>query len=265
MQRVTLCTLASALFWSHSAFACVLPPEFSLMSAYPGAIASANRVQGDMSFTLPGSPLRKVDPKGTGVVCKSWKHKPELTLMAVKLIKQGADQTTSSDFEILMLDTATGAIRHRLLSTAPPDPDGFVKTFHSFDLYPYSTVPAMPTFGVATARVRSVKGAKTVLNTLALYVYDNGAPRQVLDLERSASQIPPYAENGRTQQVTRNLKPLIAMNNGLNDLEVTVRQSVNYSLRDDAGNSKYMDETISSKSYVLQFDGSMYRPVGPAY
>lgn len=265
MKHVTLVTLASALLWSHAAFACGLPDNFSLMSAYPGAVPSPNRINGDMSFTLPGSPLRKVDPKGTGVVCKAWKHKPDLTLMAVKLVKQGVPQTTSSDFEILLLDTATGAIRHRLPSIAEPDPEGFVKTFHSFNLFPYSTVPAMPTFGVTTARVRNVKGATTVLQNLALYVYTDDKPLRVLELAQSAAQIPPFAENGRTQQVTRNLKPLPAISNGLNDLEVTVRQSVNYSLRDDAGNSKYMDETISNKSYVLQFDGSVYRAVGPTF
>ena len=265
MKHATLVTLASALLWSHAAFACGLPDNFSLMSAYPGAVPSPNRINGDMSFTLPGSPLRKVDPKGTGVVCKAWKHKPDLTLMAVKLVKQGVPQTTSSDFEILLLDTATGAIRHRLPSIAEPDPEGFVKTFHSFDLYPYSMVPAIPTFGVSTARVRDLKGATTVLNTLTLYVYANDQPQRVLEMERSTAQIPPYAKNGRTQRVTRNLKPLPVIHNGLNDLEVTVRQSVDYSLSDDEGNSKYMDETISSKSYVLQFDGSMYRAVGPTF
>lgn len=264
MKRLTFCILATGWFWSHAALACKLPPAFSLISAYPHAIASPRRISGDQSFTLPGTPVRKVDPKGDGVVCTVFRQKPELTLLAVTMFAQDADKNVGDPFEILIVDSATGAVRHRILEQAKVDAAGFMMAFYAFDNATYSTVPDAPMFGVVTARDRRMNGLVESVRTMTLYSYASGKPVPVLVQTRMRSiELPRRPEQEPATDIeSRSMTPLASMHHGLNDLQVNVRHYLEIIGRDANGGSTVREQPIGSGSYVLQFDGAMYRESG---
>ncbi len=257
---------AAALLFSQSAFACVDKLPDLLKRAYPNARPGPGAAEGDRSFTLPGNPIRLVTVP-EGVACKVWSEKPELTLVAVSIehLPKTA-QSSGGDLELLVVDTATGAIRHRLLEQGMMDSDAYKTTFGEFDTADYSTTPAKPLFGVRTDQVADTFGRRSEIEMFTLYTYQGGKLARVLELQTgSNNQVtvePPEGSNSKACGERKEESTVIArsptMHNGLNDLVVDLTKSTaKCTMVKDT--EEWNTTKTATTSHVLQFDGTMYR------
>lgn len=114
--------------------------------AYPGAVAQGEGFlrTSDRTITLPSD--TSINPHA--IVCRRWRGRPGLLLVAVPLIAQVRSDGTSGDLDVLVVDESTGSPRHRLRLPRAMDDDAIRLAGVSFDTAPYVLGPDRLAFGV---------------------------------------------------------------------------------------------------------------------
>ena len=257
---------AAALLLSQSAFACVDQLPDMLKRAYPGARPGPGTAEGDRSFTLPGLPVRLVTVP-EGVSCKVWTEKPELTLVAVTIEQLPKTALSSGgDLELFLIDSATGAIRHRLLEQGMMDSDAYKTTFGEFDTGDYSTAPERPLFGVRSDQVAETSGRRSEIEMFTLYAVNGGKIERVLELQTgSNNEVNVDVHEGASSKACGERKEestVISrsptLRNGLNDLVVDLAKSTATCMM-VKGAEEWTTKKSTTTQHVVQFDGKTYR------
>lgn len=261
---------AATLLFAQSAYACADRLPDILKRAYPSTRPVPAAVDGDKSFTLPGMPVRLVTVP-EGVTCKVWAEKPEFTLVAVTIehLPKTA-QSAGGDLEILVVDSATGAIRHRLLEQGMMDSDSYKTTFGEFDTGEYSDQPGHLTFGVRTDQVAEAFGRRSEVEMFTLYAISGGKLTRVMELQAGSSnevnvEVTETAANrncGDRKEESTTISRSPEVHNGMNDLVVELTRTASKCMM-VKGQEEWTTKKSTTTSHTLQFDGKTYRmPAG---
>ncbi len=252
-----------ALLLSQQAFACQDQLAGIVKRAYPHAAFN------DGGFDLPGATLLHID-LNDGVSCKKWPAHPEWTLVSVTLQHMPADpRDPEADLEILVVDSATGAIGSRLVEDGMLDSDAMRTGLLGFDTARYGVTPGSLVFGIRTSSTGGAHGWSIMAETLRLYALKAAALTRILELQTSSESARGPSESRRVHKGSANendlekrtIAPATQVHNGLNDLLVqtirTERDSVEREGRDDRIT---VSRHQSSERYI--FDGDVYVKAG---
>ena len=147
--------------------------------AYPNADADGELTMraGNRTLTLP-SPS-SINPHA--IVCRRWRGRPGLLLVAVPLIAEVGVDSTLGDLDVLVVDEATGTPRQRLRMPHAMDNDAVRISGISFDTAPYQLGPDRLAFGVRSEWIGSSRPNPLMETTLSLYEPRGAALSPVLD------------------------------------------------------------------------------------
>ena len=224
--------------------------------AYPGAVAESGRLMrvGDRTLTLPveGS----IDPHA--IVCRRWRGRPGLLLVAVPLIAQVRSDGTSGDLDVLVVDQTTGTPRQRLRVPNAMDDDAIRLSGISFDTAPYRLGPDRLAFGVKREWAGSSRPNPFSETTLSLYEVrgrDLSPVLQDVVVFRSVGEwgLSCAGETVLTERILRMIPGLRGQ-----DISVLDRRTHSTSGEDKSGECASTDRTETPRTIVLPFDGERY-------
>jgi len=232
--------------------------EMIVRLAYPGAIAQGEGFlrAGDRTITLPSD--SSINPHA--IVCRRWRGRPGLLLVAVPLIAQVRSDGTSGDLDVLVVDEATGSPRHRIRLPHAMNDDAIRLSGISFDTAPYILGPDRLAFGVKREWMGSSRPNPFLETTLSLLEVRAGALSRVLDnlvVFRSVGtwDLSCAGETVATERILR-MRP----GQHGQDISVLERQTRTASKPDKGGECHSTDRAEPPRTILLPFDGERYQP-----
>ncbi|WP_152950359.1 hypothetical protein [Brevundimonas sp. Bb-A] len=224
--------------------------------AYPNAVADGERTMktGNRTLTLP-SPS-SINPHA--IVCRRWRGRPGLLLVAIPLIAEVGVDSTLGDLDVLVVDEPTGTPRHRLRIPHAMDDDAVRISRISFDTAPYRFGPDRLAFGVRREWVGCSRPNPFMETTLSLYEPRGAALAPVLDdliVERSQGQwdLSCAGETVVTERILR-------MVPGQKGQDISVLERITQSTSREAKNGECSttDQAVAPRTIRLSFDGKRY-------
>lgn len=126
-------------------------------------------------------PGRAID-QDRGAVCKIWPADPALTIAALPLSRPGnTDIQGTDDLEVLVADTATGAIVAHQLRKSALQFDAVAIRELVIDTAPYQLTPRLRAFGIRVDYDNMSRASPYGARALSLYVMEGARLRTVLD------------------------------------------------------------------------------------
>jgi hypothetical protein len=234
--------------------------EIIIHNAYPDATK-----RDDETFQFGGSTISIKDGETVSdtphmMKCRVWPANPHLTLVAVPLIKSSNDDGTVGDLELLVIDTATDAVKHRLLLDNRMTDDAVSISTIEFDTAPYRLAKDQTAFGARISTANSSRPNPYDNVSLWLYVIDKGSLHQVLDgmivSERTGEWDTNCAGEFQSKQTT--LSMASNKTHGFADIMTVETKSTNISFVEKDQSCK--DKTVKSKPQTLRliYDGEQY-------
>lgn len=224
--------------------------------AYPDAVVQGGRAVRvrDRTLTLPSE--TSIDPHA--MVCRRWRGRPGLLLVAVPLIAQVRSDGTSGDLDVLVVDETTGTPRQRLRLPHAMDDDAIGVSDVSFDTAAYQLGPERLAFGVRQTRVGSSRPNPFLETTLSLYEVRDGALAPVLEnlvVSRSRGEWD-LSCPGETLSTER----ILRMTPGRRgqDISLLERRTRRVSKTDKSGECLTRDHTEPPTTVLIPFDGERY-------
>lgn len=229
--------------------------------AYPGAVAQGERSvrTGNRTLTLP-SPS-SIDPHA--IVCRRWRGRPGLVLVAAPLIAQVRVDSTVGDLDVLVVDETTGNTQHRLRIPHAMDDDAVSISAISFDTAAYRLAPDRLAFGVRREWVGSSRPNPFRETTLSLYEPRGQTLSQVLEevvVQRIQGEwdLSCAGETVMTERILR----MIPGQHG-QDISVLERITHSNSREAESGECKTTDQAVAPRTVRLSFDGERYHVPRP--
>jgi hypothetical protein len=224
--------------------------------AYPGAVAQGQRsVQaGNRTLTLPSA--SSIDPHA--MVCRRWRGRPGLLLVAVPLIAQVRPDSTLGDLDLLVVDEAAGAPRQRLRIPHAMDDDAVAISGVSFDTAAYELEPGRLAFGVRREWTGSSRPNPFRETTLSLYEVRGGTLSPVLEnlmVSRSVGEWDTSCA-GETVLTERILR--MAPGRRAQDISVLERTTRSISKVGKGGECSTTDRRETPRTIRVTFDGGRY-------
>lgn len=265
-----LVALALCPFAGRAASTPCTRAETIVQHAYPKAVLDANgsyTVEG-ARITLPSDDEVNSDPRD--VICKVWPAHPGLILAAVPLMLHGdGDDGDSGDLDVLVLDTRTLAVRHRLRLPEVIEEDATPTSDLSFDTAHYRLSATTIAFGLRVSIDHgSIVGSITETDLLLLAII-NGKLRLVLPSYTvamsnendypSPSGAVRCTSDSVTSSVVLNMAPTVHA--GLADIDATeqgTEASAEATVDSTTGCPKLSNQRIGTKTR-LTFNGQIYR------
>ena len=265
-----LTALVLCPFAGHAASTPCARAETIVQRAYPKAIlgADGSYTVEDARITLPSDDEVNSDPRD--VICKVWPTHPELTLAAVPLMRHGdGDDSDSGDLDVLVLDTRTLAVRHRLRLPDVIEEDATPTSELSLDTARYRLSATTTAFGLRVSVDHgSIVGSITETDLLLLAII-NGKLRLVLpNYTVAMSNENDYPSPGGavtctsdsvTSSVVLNMAPTV--HSGFADIDATeqgTEANAGAAIESTTGCPKLSNQDIGTKTR-LTFDGQIYR------
>ena len=226
--------------------------------AYPGAVAQSEGFlrAGDRTITLPSD--TSINPHA--IVCRRWRGRPGLLLVAVPLIAQVRSDGTSGDLDVLVVDEASGSPRQRLRLPHAMDDDAIRLSGVSFDTAPYVLGSDRLAFGVKREWSGSSRPNPFLETTLSLFEVRAGGLSRVLEdlvVFRSTGSwdLTCAGETVATERILR-MRP----GQHGQDISVLERRTRSASKPDKGGECRSTDRAEPSRTILLPFDGERYQP-----
>jgi len=230
--------------------------EAIVRQAYPGVLAERDGLlrAGDRTITLPSD--KSINPHA--IVCRRWRGRPGLLLVAVPLIAQVRSDGTSGDLDVLVVDESTGSPRHRLRLPRAMDDDAIRLTGVSFDTAPYVLGPDRLAFGVKREWIGSSRPDPFLETTMSLFEVRAGALSRVFDdlvVFRSTGtwDLTCAGETEATERILR-MRP----GRHGQDISVLERRTRAASVPDNGGECRSTDRAEPPRTILLHFDGERY-------
>lgn len=242
--------------------------QHAYLKAVPGAQGSYT-VEGTR-ITLPLDDKVNSDPRD--VICKVWPSHPELTLAAVPLIHHGdGDDPDTGDLDVLVLDTHTLAVRHRLRLLDIIKEDATPTSELSLDTARYRLSATTTAFGLLVSVDHgSIIGSFSETDLLLLAIID-GKLRLVLPSYAVAMSREDDDSSGPARCPSDSTTSSAVLNMaatghaGFADINVTeddteAKANANANAAADSANEcPAMSEQNSQIKTRLTFDGQTYR------
>ncbi|UHS60660.1 hypothetical protein HRR99_03560 [Agrobacterium vaccinii] len=155
--------------------------EEIIRNAYPDATKS-----GDETFTVGGSAISVNDSEVAVdapqvMRCRVWSANPQLTLVAVPLMTSMNEDGNEGDLDLLVVETATSAVKHRLRLENRMNDDALRISAVEFDTARYRLAKDQTAFGLRISTSGSSRPNPYSDVSLWLFTLENGALRPVLD------------------------------------------------------------------------------------
>ncbi|WP_416408311.1 hypothetical protein [Agrobacterium rosae] len=115
------------------------------------------------------------------MTCRVWPANPQLTLVAVPLMTSTNDDGNEGALELLVIETATSAIKHRLLLESRMNDNALRISAVEFDTARYRLTREQTAFGLRMSTSGSSRPNPYSDVSLWLFTLDNGSLRPVLD------------------------------------------------------------------------------------
>ncbi len=113
--------------------------------------------------------------------CRVWSANPQLTLVAVPLMKSASDDGNQGDLELLVVGTTTSAVKYRLILENRMNDDALRISAVEFDTARYRLAKDQTAFGLRMSTSGSSRPNPYSDVSLWLFTLDHGALRPVLD------------------------------------------------------------------------------------
>lgn len=265
-----LAALALLPFVGRAASAPCPQAETIIEHAYPRAVSGA-----DGSYIFEGAritppPDDKVNSDPRDLICKVWPIHPELTLAAVPLMHHGdGDDPDMGDLDVLVLDTRTLSVRHRLRLPGVIEEDATPTSELSFDTARYRLSATTTAFGLRVSVDHGSNVGSITETDLLLLAVINGKLRLVLPNYTVAmsneNDYPSPSGSARctsdsvTSSVVLNMAPTV--HTGFADIEATeqgTKANAKATIDSPPGCPKLSNQDIGTKTR-LTFDGQIYR------
>lgn len=229
--------------------------------SYPGATWQGERTLKvrDRTITLP-SPS-SINPHA--IICRRWRGRPGLVLVAVPLIAQVGIDSTIGDLDVLVVDERTGKTRHRLRVPHAMDDDAVRLSGISFDTAPYRLAPDRLAFGVRREWTGSSRPNPFMETTLSLYEARGAALSPVLDdliVQRSQGEWDTSCAGDSI--LTERIVRMIPGRHG-QDISVLERVTHSTSRAAQSGDCSTTDQAVAPRTIRLSFDGDRYEVPRP--
>ncbi|WP_284776864.1 hypothetical protein [Agrobacterium sp. lyk4-40-TYG-31] len=194
------------------------------------------------------------------VKCRVWPANPQLTLVAVPLIKSTNEDGTVGDLELLVIDTASLAVKHRLLVADRMNDDAISISGVEFDTARYRLTQNQTAFGLRISTTGSSRPNPYDDVGLWLYVIEKGSLRPVLDGLVVSQNAGEWDTNcaGEFQSSESTLSISSNKTHGYADIAVIETKSTKTSFVEKDNDCK--DKTVTSKPQTLRlvYDGKQY-------
>lgn len=234
--------------------------EVIVHNAYPDATK-----RDDETFQFGGSTI-SINHGETGIdaphmmTCRVWPANPQLTLVAVPLIKSANEDGTVGDLELLVIDTASSAVKHRLLLDNRMTDDAISISAVEFDTARYRLTQEQTAFGLRISTVGSSRPNPYDDVSLWLYVIDKGSLRPILDGMIVSKNTGEWDTNcaGEFQSMQSTLSIASTRTHGYADITVVETRSTKTNFVEKDNNCE--DKTVTSKPQTLRlvYDGEQY-------
>ena len=236
--------------------ACIAGGAAIIGNAYPAA-----RATGDGTFDVEGATVRlPADGDPHAMVCRTWPSRPDLTLVAVPLMKGQSDDGNTGDIELLVVGSGDLAVRQRLRLAGLMNDDALYVSNVALDTALYRLAPARTAFGLRLSLHGSSRPNPFGETTLWLFLIDGGRIRPVLDNIVVASHRGEWDTNcaGEFEAVERTLSMEPSPGSAVSDIVVSEKTTTTVSTagKDDACDDTAMTATATHR---LRYDGSAYR------
>ncbi|WP_421361815.1 hypothetical protein [Agrobacterium rosae] len=234
--------------------------EVIVRNAYPDATKND-----DETFQFGKSTI-SINDRETGIdaphlmTCRVWPANPQLTLVAVPLIKSANEDGTVGDLELLVIDTASSAVKQRLLLDNRMADDAIRISAVEFDTARYKLSREQTAFGLRISTAGSSRPNPYDDVSLWLYVIDKGSLRPVLDGMIVSKNTGEWDTNcaGEFQSSESTLSMASTRTHDYADISVvdTGSTKTNFVGKDNSCE----DKTVTSKPQTLRlvYDGEQY-------
>ncbi|MBN7807124.1 hypothetical protein JZX86_17365 [Agrobacterium rosae] len=195
------------------------------------------------------------------MTCLVWPANPQLTLVAVPLIKSANEDGTVGDLELLVIDTASSAVKQRLLLDNRMTDDAIRISAVEFDTARYRLSREQTAFGLRISTAGSSRPNPYNDVSLWLYVIDKGSLRPVLDGMIVSKNTGEWDTNcaGEFQSSESTLSMSSNRTHGYADITVVETSSTKTNFVEKDNNCE--EKTVTSKPQILRlaYDGKEYR------
>ncbi|MET0171372.1 MAG: hypothetical protein ABW206_03115 [Agrobacterium vaccinii] len=239
---------------------CDVRAEIIIRNAYPDA-----HKRDGATFRFGESTIQINDGETVGgtphtVKCRVWQANPQFTLVAVPLIKSTNEDGTVGDLELLVIDTASLAVKHRLLLADRMNDDAISISGVEFDTARYRLTQNQTAFGLRISTTGSSRPNPYDDVGLWLYVIEKGSLRPVLDGLVVSQNAGEWDTNcaGEFQSSESTLSISSNKTHGYSDIAVIETKSTKTSFVEKDNDCK--DKTVTSKPQTLRlvYDGEQY-------
>ncbi|WP_320196066.1 hypothetical protein RMR10_003335 [Agrobacterium rosae] len=234
--------------------------EVILHNAYPDATKND-----DETFQFGESTI-SINDRETGInaphmmTCRVWPANPQLTLVAVPLIKSANEDGTVGDLELLVIDTGTFAVKQRLLLDNRMADDAIRISAVEFDTARYRLSREQTAFGLRISTAGSSRPNPYNDVSLWLYIIEKGSLRPVLDGMIVSKNTGEWDTNcaGEFQSSESTLSMSSNRTNGYADIAAveTSTATTNFVGKDGACDEKSV--TDKPQKLRLTYDGKQY-------
>lgn len=200
------------------------------------------------------------------VRCKVWPAHPELTLIGVTIVRSGGDEP-QADLDILVADSASAAVRYRLLEPGMLNADAYRKSFEGFDTANYAVAQGTVVFGVRTGSAAGGWGHGSSMGNLSLYALGEGRLARILDDLLVASEIgesEALAGSGRKnacgwrEQFKANLVVGTTLHYGFKDIAVTASRTTSQCTSSGDDEQRWTPGKARKEMEKFVFNGARY-------
>lgn len=248
--------------------ACTAQIESAIKQAYPTA-QQTNRGyrMGETIIQLLQSGMPN---QAHAVICRTWPAHPELTLMAVPLIKEQNPEFGDyvGDLELFVLESNSSTSRQRLRLSGRMSDDAVRITSVAFDTAHYQLAPGQIAFGLRIGKEGSSRPNPFGETGLWLYAIESNQLKAVMDGVVVTGYGGEWDTNcvGTFSQTQRTLAMASAVHNGYADISVSETHASSTNTLDKNGDCNTREAKPRRTTYRLTYDGKRYvvpKALGP--
>ncbi|MCX8997069.1 hypothetical protein NOF55_08105 [Rhizobiaceae bacterium BDR2-2] len=210
------------------------------------------------TITLPQSDYIGLHPHA--VVCRIWPARPELMLVAVPLMKEQLDDRNEGALDLLVLDSRTLHVTHRLRLDDAMSDDAIRIRSVAFDTARYRLAPDKMAFGLRLSLEGSSRANPFEEVTLRLYAIEGDRLVPVLDrivVRQNAGEWDTMC-SGEFEKTTRTLSMDSRTHKGAADIVVTENVLYTVSKVENGDQCRQYETSRDPAKIRLTYDGSQY-------
>lgn len=264
VRAAVACCFVTLVHGSSSAQA-IDECQAKLASVAAGAYPQAEKASDAQVFIdgrtlfLPGSKL-EAEADRYSAVCRVWPAHPQRLLVAAPLMADMSGSVVTGDLEILVANTSTLRIEHRLLMKDAIEDDAFKISSMRFDTARYRVKPTTLAFGLRVAKTGSSAVNPFEEVTLSLYAIEDDRLKQILDGIVVDEEQGEWDGNcdGTIQTTTRTLSMDAKVTHGLADIRVEEEVSVSRFTANERAECREQTDYQPARRVRLEFDGNRY-------